>query len=50
VGKLFIAKVSAPAGYSFQQKGLDARDVAYTFLTSNPIWTQILNEHGMDGP
>jgi hypothetical protein len=46
VGTLHIAKVSG----SFPQKVLDARDVIYTFLTSSPIWTQIMADHGIVDP
>ena len=46
VGTLHIAKVSG----TFEQKVLDARDLVYNFLTSDPIWTQILADHGMDDP
>jgi hypothetical protein len=46
VGTLHIAKVSG----SFEQKVLESRDLVYNFLTSDPIWTQILADHGMDDP
>ncbi len=46
VGKQFIAKVNG----GFPPKVLDARDLIYNFLTSSPVWTQILKEHGMTGP
>ena len=46
VGTLHIAKVVG----SFDQKTLDGRDLIYNFLTSSPIWTQIMADHGMDDP
>ena len=46
VGTLHIAKVAG----AFPQKVLDARDLVYEFLTSSPIWTKILSEHGMEDP
>ena len=46
VGTLHIGKVTG----SFPQKVLDARDVVYTFLTTSPIWTQIMADHGMVDP
>jgi len=46
VGTLHIAKVAG----TFPQKVLDARDLIYSFLTVNPIWTQIMADHGMVDP
>ncbi|WP_455209657.1 hypothetical protein [Kaarinaea lacus] len=46
VGTLHIAKVAG----TFPQKVLDARDLVYNFLTSSPIWTQIMADHGMVDP
>ena len=46
VGTLQIAKVIG----NYPQKVLDARDIIYDFLTASPIWTQIMDEHGMDDP
>jgi len=43
VGTLHIAKVNG----SFSQKVSDARDIIYNFLTTDPVWEQILNSHGM---
>jgi hypothetical protein len=46
VGTLHIAKVAG----SFDQKTLDGRDLIYNFLTTSPVWTQIMADHGMDDP
>lgn len=46
IGTLHIAKVVG----AFPQKALDGRDLIYNFLTSSPIWTQIMDDHGMDDP
>jgi len=43
VGSLHIAKVNG----SFAKKVNDARDDIYEFLTTDPMWEQILNDHGM---
>jgi len=52
VGKLFVGKVNdldANGNHTLPQKVLDARDLIYDFLTTSPIWVQILNDHGIDG-
>lgn len=46
VGTLFIAKVDG----TFPTKVLNARDLIYNFITSSTIWTQILDDHGIDDP
>ncbi len=46
VGTLHIAKVKG----SYAKKVNDARDKIYDFLTTDPIWTQILEGHGMRRP
>lgn len=46
VGKLFIAKVSG----NFPAKTLAARDMVYDFMTKSPVWTRIMDDHGMDDP
>lgn len=46
VGGLQIAKVIG----NYPQKVKDARDIIYNFLTTSTIWTQIMNDHGMDDP
>ena len=46
VGTLHIAKVSG----SFAKRTKDARDEVYNFLTIDPIWTQILADHGLTTP
>lgn len=43
VGALKIAKVNG----NFRPEVEDARTLIYDFLTTNPIWEQILNEYGM---
>ncbi len=43
VGTLHIAKVTG----SFTTEVSNARDVIYNFLTTDPMWEQILNSHGM---
>lgn len=46
VGTLYIAKVNG----SYAKKVNDARDKIYNFLTGDPMWQTILNEHGMLKP
>lgn len=46
IGTLHIAKVVG----EFDQKTLEGRDVIYNFLTTSPIWSQILADYGMDDP
>jgi hypothetical protein len=46
VGTLHIAKVAG----TFPKKVLGARDLIYDFLTSSPIWTQIMKDHGLVDP
>lgn len=43
IGKLQIAKVNG----SYAKKVNDARDILYDFFTSDPMWTKILEKHGM---
>ena len=43
VGTIHIAKVNG----SYAKKVNDARDVIYDFLTTSPVWEQILIKHGM---
>ena len=43
IGKLHIAKVNG----SYAKKVNDARDILYDFFTSDPMWTKILEKHGM---
>ena len=46
VGTLHIAKVAG----KFPKKVMDARNKVYDFMTSDPIWNKILNDHGMVDP
>lgn len=46
VGALFIAKVAG----DFSANVMGARDLIYNFLTADSIWTQIMDEHGLDDP
>lgn len=46
IGALHIAKVSG----TFSDKVSGARDLIYDFITASPIWTQIMDDHGMDDP
>lgn len=43
VGTIFVAKVIG----SYAKKVNDTRDDIYDFLTTNPVWEQILIKHGM---
>lgn len=43
VGTLHIAKVRG----NFNGKTMHVRNMIYNFLTSDPLWEQILNDHGM---
>lgn len=46
VGTLHIGKVIG----NFPQKVIEARNLVYNFLTTSPIWSQILEDHGMVDP
>ena len=46
IGTLHLGKVTG----SFPAQVLAARDVIYDFLTASPIWTTLMDEHGMDDP
>lgn len=46
IGTLHIAKVNG----TFSQEVLEGRNLIYDFLTTSPIWTQILADHAMDDP
>ncbi len=46
VGTLHIAKVAG----DFSKNVLKARNLVYDFLTTNPVWSKILKEHGMVDP
>jgi hypothetical protein len=46
IGTLFVAKVNG----DYPQNVLDARDLIYDFLTENPLWGQIMLDHGLVDP
>ena len=46
IATLFIAKVVG----NYNSKVSQARDIIYDFLTGNPIWDDILEDHGIDFP
>jgi len=46
IGTLFIAKVNG----NFSKKVQEGRDLIYKFLTTNPIWGIIMDNHGIDDP
>ncbi len=46
IGALHIAKVTG----DFSTNVMGARDLIYNFITADPIWTRIMDDHGMDDP
>ncbi len=46
MGTLYIAKVNG----TYDKRVIYARDTIYNFLTTDPMWTRILVDHGMTKP